>query len=479
MSDLVQGTGGQTNRVGRDLILLHVGLDDSDSPNGGCTTFIGERIVNEIATDVTFTDFPRLVRHDPNVPYKTRGNGSVALSFIVDKEKQDAVKNKILDVFEAHVEPATSKTNPAMVFVKNEIPRELINFSKKVMISRVTLHEAKALANKHDVEIHYHGNGRGLIGALAGIANPLPEYTFELLAYRSPSRFGTKRSLDESSVFLFDRLTRGLTFDNIDEEKNKAIILPAGKDPVLYGVRGIDPFTLKRALTLIKTREPIFSWMIYKTNQGTGQHWKLARELGNSLEPHSVVALTVKVIDKPKTTIGGHVFVKVELVDDTMDSVRTPLQVAAYEPTSKLRDVIRALIPGDIIFVEGGIREKSPEHPLTINLEQVRVLELKKHVIEKNPPCPYCGKSLKSDGKNKGFKCKKCKKKFSDLEKTREEIPRSISPGIYQPPPRSHRHLTRPLFYLENVSLPFYFRRITCNDVKWHPVLESLSKELT
>ena len=57
-------------------MLLHIGLDDTDSPEGGCTTYIGARLVEELdALGVRFTDYPNLLRLNPNVPWKTRGNG--------------------------------------------------------------------------------------------------------------------------------------------------------------------------------------------------------------------------------------------------------------------------------------------------------------------------------------------------------------------------------------------------------------------
>jgi tRNA(Ile2)-agmatinylcytidine synthase len=53
---------------------------------------------------------------------------------------------------------------------------------------------------------------------------------------------------------------------------------------------------------------------------------------------------------------------------------------------------------------------------------------------------------MKSEGKGKGFQCKKCKlKESSSLQKTSIQIPREISTGLYIPTPKAHRHLTKPM----------------------------------
>ena len=59
--------------------ILHIGFDDTDSIKGSCTTYLATNILNEIHDQITFLDFPNLIRLNPNIPYKTRGNGAVAL----------------------------------------------------------------------------------------------------------------------------------------------------------------------------------------------------------------------------------------------------------------------------------------------------------------------------------------------------------------------------------------------------------------
>ena len=61
--------------------MLHIGIDDTDSLGGGCTTWLITEIISELS-ELDLVDFPRLVRLNPNVPWKTRGNGALSLSLV-------------------------------------------------------------------------------------------------------------------------------------------------------------------------------------------------------------------------------------------------------------------------------------------------------------------------------------------------------------------------------------------------------------
>ena len=44
-------------------IILHIGIDDTDSPKGMCTTFLSYQIVKFLEKqDIEFVDFPSLIR---------------------------------------------------------------------------------------------------------------------------------------------------------------------------------------------------------------------------------------------------------------------------------------------------------------------------------------------------------------------------------------------------------------------------------
>jgi tRNA(Ile2)-agmatinylcytidine synthase len=127
---------------------------------------------------------------------------------------------------------------------------------------------------------------------------------------------------------------------------------------------------------------------------------------------------------------GGHVSF---LLSDTSGEVRC----MAYEPTKGFRDIIRGLAPGDEIFICGSYKNES------INLEKIRIISCPEIVRQRPPLCPSCGKRMKSDGVDKGWKCRRCKTRAEEPETVHES--RTVSPGWYEVPPSARRHLAKPL----------------------------------
>ena len=60
--------------------MLHIGIDDTDSIDGGCSTWVATEVIKELS-EFDLIGHPRLVRLNPNVPWKTRGNGAVSFTF--------------------------------------------------------------------------------------------------------------------------------------------------------------------------------------------------------------------------------------------------------------------------------------------------------------------------------------------------------------------------------------------------------------
>ena len=120
------------------------------------------------------------------------------------------------------------------------------------------------------------------------------------------------------------------------------------------------------------------------------------------------------------------------------------IDCAAYEPTGTLREAAKKLIEGDQVEVHGGVRPASPQHPITINLEKMRILRLVPKIDFRNPTCSQCGKRMESMGRGKGYRCKKCGFRSSRLEKVAVESKRSLERKLYITSPRSQRHLAKP-----------------------------------
>ena len=419
---------------------MHIGLDDTDSTKGGCTTYLAAVLVEKLEKfHVQFIDYPALIRLNPNVPWKTRGNGALCLRFTYDFEFEAQIKEVAMDLWESQSAVKEKGTDPGIVFYKNtEIPAELKAFSKKTETTIVTLKEAMALIKKLGAEAVGFNTCRGIIGALAAIGETLDcDHTYELIAYRTPENLGTKRQVDAASIFEMDKLTAPYTFNNVDFEKGRVIITPRGPDPIMFGIRGESPEIVKKAFGLVKPLEPVERWVIFRSNQGTDAHLKPVGNL-SELEAYSSVIVKGMVSKNPRIIPLRHVIFSIK--DDSAE-----VDCAAYEPTGDLRKIARELTVGDSVEVYGAVNKATASKPLTINLEKINVLSLVSHVSFENPLCPNCGKRLKSMGKKQGFRCEKCGGKYADLQKKESVVHRVLETGLYVTSTRSQRHLTKPL----------------------------------
>ena len=418
-------------------MLLHIGLDDTDSPEGGCTTYIVARLVEELeALGVMFADYPNLLRLNPNVPWKTRGNGAVCLRMEVEPAMEGVVRKMVVDAVEGQAEFQCENTNPGVVFHTGEIPDSLMDFSDRVVQGVVTLEEALRLINDAGGHAIGYKNMRGLIGALAAVGGlQRGDHTFEVLTYRSPENCGSPRMLDEGSVRAMDAALCDATFNNVDPETGRVLIAPHGPDPVLYGVRGETPEAVYRAYEMVKPLEPVERWAIFRSNQGTDAHLRYRSNV-DEIEAYSPAIVSGEVTEAPRTIKGGHVIFG--LSDET-----GRIDCAAYEPTGSFREVVRKLIPGDAVRAYGGVREEGSRR--TLNLEKMEVLKLAEDVQLVNPACPECSGTMESMGRGKGYRCRRCGHRDSNLEKHPVVVDRGLEVGLYIPPAKAQRHLTKPL----------------------------------
>jgi tRNA(Ile2)-agmatinylcytidine synthase len=294
-----------------------------------------------------------------------------------------------------------------------------------------------SLIKKLGAEAAGFNSCRGIIGALAAIGETLDDdYTYELIAYRTPENLGTKRRVDETSIFEMDKLTLPYTFNNVDYEKRRVIITPRGPDPILFGIRGESAEIVKKAFEIIKPLEPVERWMIFRSNQGTDAHLKTIKALSN-LEPYTSIIAKGIVSKNPRVVPLRHVIFSIK--DDSGE-----VDCAAFEPTGNLRKIARELIVGDNIEVYGAVHKATATKLLTINLEKINIIKLMPKVLFENPLCPNCGKRLKSMGKNQCFRCEKCGVKSVDSKKNPLALTRPIKECLYFTSTRSQRHLTKP-----------------------------------
>lgn len=427
-----------------------VAFDDTDSTEGMCTTFLATKIIEELE-DFDLIGLPRLVRLNPAVPWKTRGNGAIAMRFGIGRGKKMQIG--MISNFPIYsYERGKSDANPEEIaqrcgevvkqwartdegaspglIVSPMKPKESFYWRtvRGIMERELVEEELKRLgAAKFELS-----GGRGIIGATAAAAWKPKDRTYEIITYRFENKWGTDREIDDDTVRLLDS-TFPSTFNNYDAEAGRIVITPHSPCPILFGIRGDDVNELIPAMRSIRG-ELVERWIIYLTNQGTDDHiikdWE-------ELIPGRSYAVNGVVLSKPLTIKGGHVVFKLQSTRS-----RTPIDCTAYEPSKRFRDVVRALHPGDRIVVYGELRNE----PRTLNIEKMRIIELVE-IREKigNPICPSCGKRMKSIGKSAGYRCRRCGSKLFEADAKYRIVPRSIQIGWYEPPVSSRRHLSKPL----------------------------------
>jgi len=431
--------------------VLHIGFDDTDSRKGMCTTFLAYKIVEYLKKEqVKFLDYPYLIRFNPNIPWKTRGNGAVALK--IETKEPQLIKNKIVKFIKKYSATGDG-ANPGLVFYENaHIPEHFSKFGKMALCSLVSRNKAKEFAEQNDLETFYLGNGQGLVGAIGAIGYHFRDHTFELISYRDESNFGKKRDIFKDSVMRMQKVTYPKTFNNFDVLKNRILIAPHGPDPVFFGVRGEDINSVIKGASLVKSHEKFCSYMIFRSNQGTGDHLENELDIQN-LKPFSSGYVIGQISEKPKIELGGHIFFSLSRDGRT-------IKCAVYKPTG-LTKVASKLIKGDMVKVGGGIRKASKNHERVLNIEFLEIQSLLRHVVVINPFCSTCKKRMKSKGKDQGYECIKCGKILS--KKVKQEIPRQLEKQLYLPIPSAHRHLTRPVQRIGKINARIEFD----NSKKW------------
>jgi tRNA(Ile2)-agmatinylcytidine synthase len=405
---------------------MFVAFDDTDSRRGMCTTYLCALLCEKLGVK----KYPKLIRLNPNIPFKTRGNGAVAFEAEGDYEE---IKKTVLKYVKKYSKVKDEKTNPGVVFIERLGSKEkkiLREFYLRAVSELVTIKDAEKTAKKVGAEIHKFKNGRGIIGALAAVGADLPDRTFEFVAYRK-RKIG-ERKIDSRSVYEMDEATYPDTFNNIDYKLKRILILPHGPDPVYCGIRGESPEIVEKAWKNIRPLEEIERTIIFVTNHGTDAH--LRKKKIKEIKPYDCAIIDGTVVDEPIRMHGGHVFFSIK------DSSGT-IGCAAYKQTGDFREAILKLMPGDRIHAFGGISR----YPDTLNLEKIKVLRLATLYEKVVPVC--CAKNMKSAGKNKGYKCIKCGRKE---RKTRlREICRSIKLELYEATAGARRHLSKPLIRIK------------------------------
>lgn len=440
---------------------MFVAVDDTDSMRGNCTTYLATEIINEALFNLglDLIEFPKLVRLNPAIPWKTRGNGSLVLNFgkgIGKKFKIGEINNKDIFVFEnksdwepdpsdlmKHFIPLIERyhdpfdSDPGLVISQIRPLYSFYTDGVTKVVKRNSIENEIKRINAIKFEL---GCGRGIIGCICGMAWIPKDYTFELLTYRPQTRWGTERIYNKESVKKADTLITS-SFNSWEKRSDKIAIFPGTPCPVLYGFRGDVPEDLIKGHEIIET-EFQSRWLIFQSNQGTDDHI-IRNYPEEQLVPFSSYDINGIVI-KVERIRGGHTFMKI-------DTRYGPVTCAAYEPSGEFRYVLDWLLPGDFVEVMGELRD----NPRTLNIEKLHVISTVDNYEKlSNPICSVCGKRMVSIGKDKGYRCRNCgTKSFNPI--VQKKI-RYIVPGWYEPPVSARRHLSKPLKRM-NIVQPVEF----------------------
>ena len=398
-----------------------IGIDDTDSPQGMCTTYLGAVLARRLIHEHMQVREARLVRLNPNVTFKTRGNAAIMLDVHGDPDQAFAIACTLVEEL---ADFSCENTNPGVVVVDAPLDPA---FYEQAVKDFCEIDEAVAILELAHARYRGWKNRRGLIGATAAVASELADKTSEVLVYREPARFGTPRNVDRASLFDAEAATFPHTWDTVDVANDVVVCVPHTPDPVLFGIRGESPRWVMTARQMIRS-EPTGIEQIWVTNQGTDAHLLDAtiRELQDGLS----YRVRGTVAESSKTGTGGHVSFTIHDGDHAVWCM-------AYEPTKNFRQLVRKLVPGDEVIACGSFKKGS------INLEKLMIVSLAKDQTTRPPVCTACSKRMTSDGKRKGWKCKKCGARADapDIE----ESPRMLEPGWYEVPPTARRHLAKPL----------------------------------
>ncbi len=468
-----------------------VAVDDTDSRTGGmCTTYVATRLAERLDDAGGRVERRLLVRLNPAVKHKTRGNAAVALH-VTGASLTDSIALARETVREFAVVD-DDRTSPGVVVADLDvapepdggpnvapepdgnlamaIPDEVAAFARRALRERLPIDEAVAVADAHGFEHAAVGGttatgrgesrshpGRGRIGALAAIGAPaaFDDWTVEHVSYRELHRCGTPREVDADSVFTAADEGYPTVWDTVDRGTGEVVCVPNAPGPILHGIRGDDVEACRSVAEAIES-EPVDRAATFLTNQGTDAH--LADGRIGHLRDGAGYRVTGTVTDAPDTKRGGHVHVDLAApdgagVDGTVASgdeddrggdEPSNLRCVAFAPTGRFRDRVRALRSGDHVAVCGECERRSVggEMRETLKLEKFAVRDLVR-TERATPTCSDCGRRMSSAGRDQGYRCRDC----GTAAPGRVDRPadRELGVGWYEVPPAARRHVAKPL----------------------------------
>ena len=349
-------------------MLLGLAFDGADSPQGGCTTHLVSLFFLKLCKEgIQPYDYPWLVRLNPAVPHKTRGNGALVLWLQVDTrieaERVYQEASKLTKEY-ARATGSADKAALAMLLIEGESPEEIPWPLKTLYLLAVNRYVPRDTAirylklasrlTSHPIIVE----GGGIVGPLAALGvNMNLDYTFELLFYMPPALWGKRPYIDSDIVKSISYTLGPFDIATYDYQNDRPLIQPHGPDPVLAGIRSDDDKLLLKASKLI----PVDTYthaILFRTNQHTDAHL----EYCNVREAHPYTCCIIEgILTKISKLPKGH------LIGQLCDHTGC-VNVAFYRETGMLRrsaeryENRRVTVTGCVRPHRGG---------LTLNVEKI------------------------------------------------------------------------------------------------------------
>lgn len=388
---------------------LWIGLDDTDSLAGGCTTETFHRMLCDLDAHFDVIEV-RLVRLWPFAPRRTRGNAAVCANVVVNDrtlffEALHSYWNHSIEPLKGqrqlshHSSRIQVESDPGLVVFEEQPDEKWYYKGVRGFVRENELPEALLSFG-----------GQGKIGATCAVAWRAKHSTWEVIAYRAPTSRTRNICLNTlQHIHTFDGI-----FLSVDSRNQRQLVSPKGNSPVLYGIRGLHRDIVRASgdmLAASPATESISGIRLFRTNQATNDHIE------------SIVNIEVQ----RKNIENKHV---------QLDGVNGERLRIFYESGSMNR-IAKLLEQGDCISVRG-LKDSTGE----IHVENLRINSIEPR--KKNrPKCIACNRTMKSMGKNQGIRCPLCKKTQGDTFETYQpELPMGT---WLEPPDDQRRHLTRPL----------------------------------
>ena len=399
-----------------ERVIAKIGLDDTDHPEGGCTTYDLNELSRLLTRNIDSAEEieRRLVRLWPFAERRTRGNAALSLLISINPQDIETLHETLQHwIPEPDNSQIGNASRPAIVVGLGDAPA---SWYWETVRGYVPLDDRLSSIEASDYRVITRSDRpHGAVGASAAIAWPASEFTWELVAWRYPHRIGSPRTVDAELIGSISAKHPG-TFANRDPTTGRCLIAPRTPCPVLYGIRGLTQSSVIEAHNDMQASDSIegsIEYGIHRTNQCSDDH----------LDGMFVGTVTSEPVIGP----GGHASL-------TAMSRGKNETILAFKEGGPVNTEIRSMHVGDIIRWVG---LRSPDD--SIHLERVCLID-PVPIIKNRPKC--CGSAMKSEGRRSMLRCAKCEKK-----RKRSWVSKPLrNAGLWVEPPPSHRrHIAKPL----------------------------------